>query len=723
MARGCGCAGGTCSCLIQSTPTVQVTGHGTPDDPYVLNSINENGPFVRYDTPQGLSSAQQVQARANIGVIDGDGVGDIIMPSPTGIAATDDAALSAAITAATPNGRVLAQPGTYWISTHHIVPNTVDLVGAGGGSVSTTARTEFLCTTAVSQIEIDGGGDVSGHFRINGNLTATTPFARLGGAGANNRIFVKIIIINNAVSGTNSNDLSLIYGAQNDSWYDCGWAGADRDARVFDQGYGGSNFYNCKVNTAGRYADHYNNAVGGGVYPVPTEINHFGGIIEGNNGVSGMHVDAGVLISYTNFQFYSATAPTGPMIDIKTGCQVALIGQIYLQSTPSTQVAGTIGIRVAGTGSVTLAGYAQFQNFAVALGPDGNSSFVYPFAFMIFPNCASTVTATGGGSALQVAQLNTASLIGFVGTGATTVELNYGPGRASFASSRTINGAQNYYPLTGFGAPDLTVGRVAAGAWGVGSPLYILCTGRGATGSRPAAAAGIAGAIWVNTTTGTLDWCNGTTWISTISLASPAFTGTPTAPTQTPLDNSTKLATTAYTDLAVGVETTRATTAEGLKAPLASPALTGTPTAPTAAPGTSTTQLATTAYAFAAAVAAATAVATKKVYSVAYAATVTPALTSAQDSLVKVGQITGALALASPSGTAPVDGQVMEFRLFQDATGHAITLATTGTNPYKFGTDVTAAMIPATANAKFRLVCEWDATDVAWWVTAITRGF
>lgn len=118
-----------------------------------------------------------------------------------------------------------------------------------------------------------------------------------------------------------------------------------------------------------------------------------------------------------------------------------------------------------------------------------------------------------------------------------------------------------------------------------------------------------------------------------------------TATTQTALDNSTKLATTAYTDSAVGVETSRATTAEGLKAPiasptftgtvtvpngavlgtptsvtltngtglpesgvtnltsdlagkapLASPALTGTPTAPTASPGTNTTQLATTAF-------------------------------------------------------------------------------------------------------------------------------
>ena len=58
-------------------------------------------------------------------------------------------------------------------------------------------------------------------------------------------------------------------------------------------------------------------------------------------------------------------------------------------------------------------------------------------------------------------------------------------------------------------------------------------------------------------------------------LASPALTGTPTAPTQTALNNSTRLSTTAYTDAAVGVETTRATTAEGLLAPKANPALTG----------------------------------------------------------------------------------------------------------------------------------------------------
>jgi hypothetical protein len=59
----------------------------------------------------------------------------------------------------------------------------------------------------------------------------------------------------------------------------------------------------------------------------------------------------------------------------------------------------------------------------------------------------------------------------------------------------------------------------------------------------------------------------------------------------------TRYSTPAALTAAVGVESTRATTAEGLLAPKASPALTGTPTAPTAAALTSSTALATTAYA------------------------------------------------------------------------------------------------------------------------------
>lgn len=72
---------------------------------------------------------------------------------------------------------------------------------------------------------------------------------------------------------------------------------------------------------------------------------------------------------------------------------------------------------------------------------------------------------------------------------------------------------------------------------------------------------------------------------SKANLASPAFTGTPTAPTASAGTNTTQLATTAFV-----------TTGLASKADLASPALTGTPTAPTATQGTNTTQLATTAF-------------------------------------------------------------------------------------------------------------------------------
>jgi hypothetical protein len=130
------------------------------------------------------------------------------------------------------------------------------------------------------------------------------------------------------------------------------------------------------------------------------------------------------------------------------------------------------------------------------------------------------------------------------------------------------------------------------------------------------------------------------------SLASPSFTGSPTAPTAVAGTNSTQIATTAFVnDAIVGfgagdmakstydtdndgkvdaaeiadaapwagitgkptsftpsshshsiAQITGLQTALDAKAPLASPALTGSPTAPTATAGTNTTQIATTAF-------------------------------------------------------------------------------------------------------------------------------
>lgn len=103
-------------------------------------------------------------------------------------------------------------------------------------------------------------------------------------------------------------------------------------------------------------------------------------------------------------------------------------------------------------------------------------------------------------------------------------------------------------------------------------------------------------------------------------LASPALTGTPTAPTAAPGTNTGQVSTTAFVQAAIAalvnsspgaLDTlnelaaalgndpnfaTTMTNALALKAPLASPALTGTPTAPTPGAGDSSTRVATTAY-------------------------------------------------------------------------------------------------------------------------------
>jgi hypothetical protein len=92
---------------------------------------------------------------------------------------------------------------------------------------------------------------------------------------------------------------------------------------------------------------------------------------------------------------------------------------------------------------------------------------------------------------------------------------------------------------------------------------------------------------------------------------SPTFTGVPIAPTASPGNNSTQLATTAYVAAAVSASTTGVASYNGRTgtvvpiaadltalggAPLASPTFTGVPIAPNATLGTNTQQLATTAF-------------------------------------------------------------------------------------------------------------------------------
>ena len=97
-----------------------------------------------------------------------------------------------------------------------------------------------------------------------------------------------------------------------------------------------------------------------------------------------------------------------------------------------------------------------------------------------------------------------------------------------------------------------------------------------------------------------------------LQKVSPAFTGTPTAPTATVATNSTQLATTAFVQnnkvspafsgtptaptATAGTGTTQLATTAFVQGEKVSPAFTGTPTAPTAVAGTNTVQIATTAF-------------------------------------------------------------------------------------------------------------------------------
>ncbi|MBP1852114.1 hypothetical protein [Rhizobium halophytocola] len=79
-------------------------------------------------------------------------------------------------------------------------------------------------------------------------------------------------------------------------------------------------------------------------------------------------------------------------------------------------------------------------------------------------------------------------------------------------------------------------------------------------------------------------------------LASPVFTGTPSAPTQGLGEDSTRLANTAFVQNALDDFSTSLATTLGSYAKLASPGLTGNPTVPTQAAGNNSTRIANTAF-------------------------------------------------------------------------------------------------------------------------------
>lgn len=105
-----------------------------------------------------------------------------------------------------------------------------------------------------------------------------------------------------------------------------------------------------------------------------------------------------------------------------------------------------------------------------------------------------------------------------------------------------------------------------------------------------------------------------------------------------------------------------------------------------------------------------------RVTAITFASSITPDCKTTE--IANVGTLTGAITINAPTGTA-VDGQSLMFRFVQDGTGRAFTWNAA----FVFGTDITAAMLPVTASAKFEVLFQYDATSSKWRCKALVRGF
>lgn len=168
-------------------------------------------------------------------------------------------------------------------------------------------------------------------------------------------------------------------------------------------------------------------------------------------------------------------------------------------------------------------------------------------------------------------------------------------------------------------ATDLAlVGRAVTNYGDYQNENYVYLLENFANGTAPTQP--ILGQLWYDSSNDIISAYNtANAWVALASQdyvelqkISPAFSGTPTAPTATVSTNSTQLATTAFVQnnkvspaftgtptaptAAAGTNSTQIATTAFVQGEKISPAFTGTPTAPTAVAGTNTVQIATTAF-------------------------------------------------------------------------------------------------------------------------------
>ena len=298
----------------------------------------------------------------------------------------------------------------------------------------------------------------------------------------------------------------------------------------------------------------------------------------------------------------------GSGLTLTTG-QLALAGNFSTTGAFNTVFAQSASITitlpgVSGT-MATLAGTETLTNktlVAPALGTpvSGVMTNVTGTAAGLTAGNATTATNQSGGtvSATTLAASSTVSGQGFIDRLATPGPI--GNTSASTGAFTTLSASST---VSGSGFSTYLASPPAIGGSAPAAGAFTTLSAS-STATAPTAAPGtnttvIASTAFV-TAAVTVETSRATTAEALLApLASPTLSGTPLAPTAAPGTNTTQIGSTAFVTAAVLVETNRATTAEALLAPKASPALTGTPTVPTAAAGTNTTQAASTAFAMA----------------------------------------------------------------------------------------------------------------------------
>jgi hypothetical protein len=334
------------------------------------------------------------------------------------------------------------------------------------------------------------------------------------------------------------------------------------------------------------------------------------------------------------------------------------------------------------TAAVTIRGTAPSQaiDFVLPQGPNGTpASFSSVSATTLAPG--SQATATLGGTGPSNYTITFGLPQGQPGTGNGNVNTKAGSSITNNAvvlydgtdtTGNTVKpGGVIAAIATSGSAADLSTGTLPAGRF----PALTgdITTTAGALGTTLATSGVTAGSYTLPTVTfdakGRATAASSATTTGTGSVvlaASPALTGTPTAPTPATADNSTTMSTTAFVK------------AQGY-APLASPAFTGTPTVPTAAAGTSTTQAASTAF-----------VATSYAPLASPAFTGTPTVPTAATGTNTTQAASTAFVLANSGGGAPstVNAQSSTYTAVAGDKGKTLVLSGSATLTLGAGTAV-----------------------------------